>query len=87
MQGCNRCKDSPSKGATLHRFKVTFFQSGWARYDTARPDILGLMPSEARIKDLRTDYRAMAFMMFDETPSFSDDILGKIEKLHETING
>lgn len=72
--------------ATVAKHKATFFRSGWASYDTARPGTLRLMPSEVRIKDLRTDYRAMAPMMFDERPPTFDDILAKIETLQETIN-
>lgn len=71
---------------TVARHKATFFRSGWASYDTARPRTLNLMPTEARIKDLRADYRAMSPMMFDERPPSFDEILAKIEKLQETIN-
>ena len=45
-----------------------------------------VMPDEARIKDLRADYRAMAPMMFDDRPPSFDDILAKIAALQETIN-
>lgn len=72
--------------ATVAKHKATFFRSGWASYGTARPGTMRLMPSMARIKDLRADYRAMAPMMFDESPPAFDDILAKIEKLQETIN-
>lgn len=44
------------------------------------------MPDEARVKDLRADYRAMAPMMFDQTPPSFDDILKKIAELQETID-
>jgi hypothetical protein len=44
------------------------------------------MPDEARIKDLRADYRQMAPMMFDDRPPSFDDIIAKIEKLQEFIN-
>jgi hypothetical protein len=71
---------------TVVKHKAIFFRSGWASYDTAQPGTFRLMPSEARIKDLRADYRAMAPMMFDERPPAFDDILAKIEKLQETIN-
>ncbi|WP_348642866.1 MULTISPECIES: hypothetical protein [unclassified Mesorhizobium] len=43
------------------------------------------MPSEIRIKDLRADYRAMAPMMFDDTPPPFDGILSRIEKFQESI--
>ncbi|TAM51360.1 MAG: nucleotidyl transferase AbiEii/AbiGii toxin family protein [Paraburkholderia sp.] len=68
------------------RHKTTFFRSGWASYDTARPGSLRLMPDEERIKDLRADYRAMAPMMFDENPPSFDNILAKIAALQEAIN-
>jgi hypothetical protein len=72
--------------AQVAQHKTTFFRSGWASYETARPGTLRLMPDEARLKDLRTDYRAMAPMMFDQTPPSFDDILTKIAALQETIN-
>lgn len=72
--------------AQVAKHKATFFRSGWASYDTARPGTLRLMPDEARIKDLRADYRAMAPMMFDERPLSFDDILAKIAAIQETIN-
>lgn len=72
--------------ATVAKHKATFFRSSWANYDTARPGSLRLMPNEARMKDLRADYRAMAPMMFDDTPLSFDDILSSIEKFQEAIN-
>lgn len=71
---------------TVAKHKAIFFRSGWASYDTARPGTLLLMPSEARIKDLRADYRDMAPMMFDDRPPVFDEILAKIKKLQEIIN-
>lgn len=72
--------------AQVAQHKATFFRSGWASYDTAKTGSLRLMPDEARIKDLRADYRAMAPMMFDEnSPSF-DNLLAKIAALQEAIN-
>jgi len=72
--------------AQVARHKATFFRSGWASYETARPGSLRLMPDQLRIKDLRADYRAMTPMMFDQTPPSFDDILAKIAALEETIN-
>lgn len=72
--------------ATVAKHKATFFRSGWANYDTARPGSLRLMPSEKRLQALRADYRAMAPMMFDDTPPSFDAILSAIEKFQETIN-
>jgi hypothetical protein len=72
--------------ATVAKHKTTFFRSSWASYDTARPGTLRLLPSEARIKNLRADYRAMAPMMFDEKPPAFDEILAQIRKLQDAIN-
>jgi hypothetical protein len=72
--------------AQVAKHKATFFRSGWASYETAKPGGLRLMPDEARIKDLRADYRQMAPMMFDDRPPSFDDIIAKIEKLQEFIN-
>lgn len=72
--------------AQVAKHKAIFFRSGWASYATARPGSLRLLPDAARLKDLRTDYRAMAPMMFDQSPPSFDDILAKIAALQETIN-
>ncbi len=69
------------------KHKAVFFRSGWASYDTARPGTLRLMPDDARIKDLRADYRDMAPMMFDEKPLPFDEILDRLQKLQDAING
>jgi len=44
------------------------------------------MPSEARRKKLRADYRAVVPMMFDEKPLSFDETLAHIQKLQGTIN-
>lgn len=72
--------------AQVAKHKAVFFRSGWASYDTARPGTLRLMPAEARVKDLRADYRDMASMMFDDKPLPFDEILARIQKLQDAIN-
>lgn len=72
--------------AQVAKHKEVFFRSGWATYDTAKPGTLRLIPDEARIKDLRADYRDMAPMMFDNTPPSFDDILANIAAIQEKIN-
>jgi Nucleotidyl transferase AbiEii toxin, Type IV TA system len=72
--------------ATVTKHKTTFFRSGWASYDTAKPGSLRLMPDEARIRDLRADYREMAPMMFDDRPPTFDHILARIKEVQEAIN-
>lgn len=72
--------------AQVAKHKATFFRSGWASYDTARPGTLRLLPDEARLKDLRGDYKAMSPMMFDDRPPSFDDLLAKLAVLQGTIN-
>ena len=72
--------------AQVAKHKDVFFRSAWANYDIAKPGTLRLMPDKARIKDLRTDYKAMEPMMFDETPLAFDDILAMIETLQAAVN-
>lgn len=40
----------------------------------------------ADAQDIRADYRAMAPMMFDDSPPSFGDVLSTIEKLQETVN-
>jgi len=72
--------------AQVAKHKAVLFRSGWASYDTARPGTLQLMPSEARLSDLRADYRDMAPMMFDDKPLSFDEIFARVQKLQDTIN-
>ncbi|KDR86530.1 hypothetical protein L905_11775 [Agrobacterium sp. TS43] len=72
--------------AQVAKHKATFFRSGWASYNTARPGTLRLFPDENRLKDLRADYRAMAPMMFDDSPPSFDEILAKVAAFQETTN-
>jgi hypothetical protein len=66
--------------------KSVFFRSAWASYDTARAGTLRLLPSSDRVADLRTDYRKMAPMMFDNPAPTFDDIMKQIAELEKSIN-
>ena len=72
--------------ARVAKHKNIFFRAAWASYDTAKPGSLKLVPSDARLKDLRADYRKMAPMMFDDEPLAFDDIVAGLQKLQDTIN-
>lgn len=52
---------------------------------SAHPPTFALQPTEAMIKDLRQDYRAMGVMIFGAAPQF-DDILGAIAGLEDRLN-
>lgn len=65
--------------------KSTFYYSAWARYDLAVPGTLRLAPPDARIPNLRQDYRSMEAMFFDEPPSL-DNVISTLSELEHEIN-
>lgn len=71
--------------AQVVRHKETFYPSGWARYDLARPGSLHLVPQKERLKALEQDYRHMAVMIFGDPPPL-DWILDTLTKLEGEIN-
>lgn len=73
--------------AQVVKHKSVFFRSAWASYDTAKPGTLKIIPSDDRLKDLRSDYRDMAPMMFDGDPPTFDDIVARLQGLQDSING
>lgn len=63
------------------RHKELFFPAEWARYADARPGTLRLVPPEARLPELKQDYRKMQEMIFGEAPEFEQliEVLRRIE--------
>ena len=68
------------------RFKLKFYYSKNASYETASIGTLRLVPDENAIKDLKADYDHMKDMIYGEKPSFNE-IIETIAKLEEEING
>ena len=68
------------------RHKSEFFYSGWACYDLAVPGSFRLVPSEARLPELRRDYEATKIMVFGEPPAI-DEVLSALARLESEING
>jgi hypothetical protein len=71
--------------AQVVRHKETFYPSGWARYDLARPGSFRVMPAENRVASLERDYRDMAVMIFGEPPAFGG-IMETLTALEQEIN-
>jgi hypothetical protein len=71
--------------AQVVRHKETFYPSGWARYDIARPGSLRLLPTDARRTALERDYRNMGVMILGDPPSF-DTIMETLTALEQDIN-
>jgi len=65
--------------------KALFFKANWAHYEEAKPGGLRLLPREDQKGQLKTDYRQMQEMFFEDPPSF-DSILEKLKKVEKEIN-
>jgi hypothetical protein len=65
--------------------KSRFFASSWARYNTAVPGTLRIVPPEARIPELHRDYAAMEPMFLSPPPDF-DTVLATLREAEGTIN-
>ena len=67
-------------------YKSRFFRSSWARYDTARPGTLRLLPPAAREAELKADLQKMRAMFLTSPPEFND-LLTVLHEAEEAING
>lgn len=65
--------------------KRKFFPAAWARYETAIPGSLHLVPPAARMISLKTDYLRMQEMIFGEAPTWKQIIEG-LQELEHRIN-
>lgn len=65
--------------------KSRFFTSSWARYETAVPGTLRLVPPDARLAELRRDYAAMEPMFLSPPPNF-DTVLATLCEAENVIN-
>jgi hypothetical protein len=71
--------------ASVVRHKMLFFPAAWAQYETAKPGTLRLVPTEERLRALRSDYAKMQPMFFARPPSF-EDVIERLRKLEGLIN-
>ena len=65
--------------------KSLFFKANWAHYEEAKPDSLRLVPRDDQISQLKTDYRQMQQMFFEDPPSF-ESIVEKLKTVEDKIN-
>ncbi len=68
------------------KFKLKFYYSKNASYETAHFGTVKLVPSKAAIKDLSVDYDHMKDMIYGKKPSFNE-IMDTLAKLEVEING
>jgi len=65
--------------------KTLFFKANWARYEEAKPGSLRLVPRNDQISQLKTDYRQMQQMFFEDPPPF-EKIVEKLRSVEGKIN-
>jgi len=65
--------------------KSLFFKANWAHYEEAKPGSLRLVPRDEQINQLKTDYRQMQQMFFEDPPSF-ERIVEKLRGVEDKIN-
>ncbi len=65
--------------------KAVYFPSPKARYDLAKPGTLRLVPSEALLEELESDYERMKEMFISSPPTFAN-IIEDIAALERRIN-
>jgi hypothetical protein len=71
--------------AQVVRHKETFYPSGWAHYELARPGSLRLVPREERLATLERDYRNMGVMIFGKPPDFGE-VMTTLTRLEREVN-
>jgi len=65
--------------------KSLFFKANWAHYEEAKPGSLRLVPRDEQKGQLKTDYRQMQQMFFEDPPSF-ESIVEKLRGVEDKIN-
>jgi len=82
------CKKSLKKIALLKdvsEHKTLFFKANWAHYEEAKPGTLRLVPRDDQMSQLKTDYRQMQEMFFEDPPLF-ESIVEKLQGIEDKIN-
>jgi hypothetical protein len=69
----------------VREFKQRYYPAARARYDLAVPGSLAIVPSNAKIRALTTDYREMRMMFLGEPPKF-EEVLSHLRTLQQLVN-
>lgn len=70
---------------TVTKFKIRFYNNGWAKYNDVLEGNLKIVPPDYRTKELENDYDSMREMIVGEPPKFSM-ILSKLKELEIILN-
>lgn len=68
------------------KFKEKFYRTPWAKLADAKPGTLRLLPPEARLAELASDYASMRPMLFGGYPSI-EEVVTYMAELEKIING
>lgn len=60
-------------------FKSKYYRTSWSNVENSSLSNICIIPSEARLKEINTDYDKMKEMIFDNRPTFEEIIIGLIE--------
>lgn len=71
--------------ARVAAHKSVYFASNWAHYETAQPGSFHLLPTTARMEDIKRDYAGMRDMFFDRHPTF-EDVVAAVTTLETRLN-
>ena len=66
-------------------FKQKFYPTTWAKFEEAKPGSFKLLPPNERINELKKDYKAMEYMIFDKALTF-EEIMEILKSLEDEIN-
>ncbi|RLA82247.1 MAG: nucleotidyl transferase AbiEii/AbiGii toxin family protein [Epsilonproteobacteria bacterium] len=66
-------------------FKTKFYIDKWSDYSSAKAGSLKLVPANFRIAELKKDYKAMRYMIFDKYLEF-EEILKILQSLEDEVN-
>ncbi len=69
----------------VRAFKAIYYHAAWARYDLAKPGSLVVVPNQARLRELASDYRSMRQMFMVEPPSF-DSVIDQLGTFERQVN-
>jgi hypothetical protein len=71
--------------ADVRKYKQRYYSAAWARYDLAISRSLKIIPSDAKLRTLASDYRNMRMMFFREPPKF-EELIARLHVLQQQIN-
>lgn len=72
----------------VKEFKAKYYRTSWAKVDECEIKTIILIPNQNRLDDLKSDYKNMKYMLFDNAPTFDEiiDSLRMLENVLKSVN-